>query len=229
MGSSLLIITDVTQANVPFPAEENPPEQQHDAQDQHQDELHTSEANDGQKVAVWINQSERQLSSEDSNDGDALTKELIKTVEQLEVRRAEEGMRATENPADGLMQSEKKRLAAIVYRCNLCHFMFTKRILLTWHHKMHQHMFPKAKGNFACNICGKHTLCQSTLQSHMKIHTGDSPHYCLVCGDAFNQKEHLTQHIKTHVGEEPFGCYSCPKFFKRYSTLKKHVSAKHSD
>ncbi|XP_068170706.1 zinc finger protein ZFP2-like [Antennarius striatus] len=182
-----------------------------------------------QREELWINGSEEQLSAEDSDDGDALTKELIKTVQQLEdSRMAEEGKEPLENPEEDEKHSEEK-MSTTLYRCHICNFIFTKKTVLTWHLKTHESKSHDSRGNFDCHICGKQIPCQSNLQNHMRVHTGERPYSCHFCGKCFKLKGHMTEHIRTHTGEKPFRCHICGKSFNRGSTLRKHVLAKHKE
>uniref|UniRef100_A0A667WQS0 C2H2-type domain-containing protein n=1 Tax=Myripristis murdjan TaxID=586833 RepID=A0A667WQS0_9TELE len=140
-----------------------------------------------EKQELWTNGNEEQLSAEDSDEGDALTKELIKTVQELENNAA------TERNSDTTFKTHD------------------------------------GKGNFDCQICGKHIPCQSNLQNHMRVHTGERPYSCHFCGKSFKLKGHMTEHIRTHTGEKPFSCHICEKSFNRGSTLRKHVLVKHKE
>ncbi|XP_026200495.1 zinc finger protein 595-like [Anabas testudineus] len=199
-----------------------------------QDEPGTSqmkEEQEEQKEELWMNgckePTEEQV--EDSDDGDALTKELIKTVQQLEnCRAAEEQREPTQTSEEDLKHSEEKT-STTLYRCHICNYIFTKKTVLTWHLKTHESKSHDGKGNFDCHVCGKHIPCQSNLQNHMRVHTGERPYSCHFCGKCFKLKGHMTEHIRTHTGEKPFSCHICDKSFNRGSTLRKHVLAKHKE
>uniref|UniRef100_A0A3P8TEF2 C2H2-type domain-containing protein n=1 Tax=Amphiprion percula TaxID=161767 RepID=A0A3P8TEF2_AMPPE len=193
-----------------------------------QDEPGPSLVKEEDREELWIN-GEDQQSAEDSDDGDALTKELIKTVQQLEdCRAAEESRESKQTAADDPMLSEEKT-STTLYRCHICNYIFTKKTVLTWHLKTHESKSQDSKGNFDCHVCGKHIPCQSNLQNHMRVHTGERPYSCHFCGKCFKLKGHMTEHIRTHTGEKPFSCHICDKSFNRGSTLRKHVLAKHKE
>lgn len=194
-----------------------------------QDEPGPSEIKEEQREELWINGSEEQPSAEDSDDGDALTKELIKTVQQLEdCKVAEDSREPTQTSTDDPKLFEEKT-SATFYRCHICNYIFTKKTVLTWHLKTHESKSHNTKSSFDCHICGKQIPCQSNLQNHMRVHTGERPYSCHFCGKCFKLKGHMTEHIRTHTGEKPFSCHICEKSFNRGSTLRKHVLAKHKE
>lgn len=179
---------------------------------------------------LWRDQIEEQASAEDSDDDDdALTKELIKTVQQLEdCRAAEEKSEPVQSATDEPKQAEEKA-SATFYRCHICNYIFTKKNVLTWHLKTHESKSKDGKSNFDCHVCGKQIPCQSNLQNHMRVHTGERPYNCHICGKSFKLKGHMTEHLRTHTGERPFKCHVCGKSFNRGSTMRKHVLAKHNE
>ncbi|XP_078104070.1 uncharacterized protein LOC144516565 [Sander vitreus] len=224
---------DAKQPTAHTSAEEIPPKQQEWNPGVCQDEPGPSqikaEEDERQEEELWINGMDEQPSAEDSDDGDALTKELIRTVQQLEdCRAAEESTEPKQSPAEDPEHSEEKT-STTLYRCHICNYIFTKKTVLTWHLKTHESKSHDSKGNFDCHICGKHIPCQSNLQNHMRVHTGERPYSCHFCGKCFKLKGHMTEHIRTHTGEKPFSCHICDKSFNRGSTLRKHVFAKHKE
>uniref|UniRef100_A0A3B4ZRB9 Zinc finger protein 2 homolog n=1 Tax=Stegastes partitus TaxID=144197 RepID=A0A3B4ZRB9_9TELE len=172
------------------------------------------------------------------DDGDALTKELIKTVQQLEdCRAAEESRESKQTAVDDPMLSEEKT-STTLYRCHICNYIFTKKTVLTWHLKTHEGKSQDAKGNFDCHICGKHIPCQSNLQNHMRVHTGERPYSCHFCGKCFKLKGHMTEHIRTHTGEKkhvlakhkeerPYKCGNCDELFTERLLMKRHMRKVH--
>ncbi|XP_063765909.1 zinc finger protein 135-like [Eleginops maclovinus] len=223
---------DSKQPTTPPPSEETLPKQPEWSPGVCQDEPGPSqikEEEEQQKEELWINGIDEPPSADESDDGDALTKELIKTVQQLEdCRAAEESRESEPTPAEDPETSEEKT-STTLYRCHICNYIFTKKNVLTWHLKTHESKSHDSKGNFDCHICGKHIPCQSNLQNHMRVHTGERPYSCHFCGKCFKLKGHMTEHIRTHTGEKPFSCHICDKSFNRGSTLRKHVLAKHKE
>lgn len=232
---SISIFPDAKQSTIPPTEEQTPPKDQDWSPVGCQNEEGPSEVKDEheeQREEVWINGSEQQPVAEDSDDGDALTKELIKTVQQLEdCRAAEEESREAEKACEeDPQQSEgEEKMRTTLYRCHICNLIFTKKTVLTWHLKTHESKAQDSRGNFDCHICGKQIPCQSNLQNHMRVHTGERPYSCDFCGKCFKLKGHMTEHIRTHTGEKPFSCHMCDRSFNRGSTLRKHVLAKHKE
>ncbi|XP_040889821.1 zinc finger and BTB domain-containing protein 49-like [Toxotes jaculatrix] len=224
---------DAKQQTAPTSAEEDHPKQQEWSPSVCHDEpgpSHIKEELEEQKEELWINGCKEQFSAEeDSDDGDALTKALIKTVQQLEDCTAAEESREPKQTTEEDPEPSEEKTSTTLYRCHICNYIFTKKTVLTWHLKTHEGKSHDSKGNFDCHICGKHIPCQSNLQNHMRVHTGERPYSCHFCGKCFKLKGHMTEHIRTHTGEKPFTCHICGKSFNRGSTLRKHVLAKHKE
>ncbi|XP_029954677.1 zinc finger protein 224-like [Salarias fasciatus] len=73
-----------------------------------------------------------------------------------------------------------------------------------------------------CSVCGKSFTCQSKLNSHHTVHTGERPFSCPICSQAFRQRQTMQVHIHTHCGERRFQCPECGKRFVKQAHLKTH-------
>uniref|UniRef100_A0A3Q0RIQ8 C2H2-type domain-containing protein n=1 Tax=Amphilophus citrinellus TaxID=61819 RepID=A0A3Q0RIQ8_AMPCI len=66
---------------------------------------------------------------------------------------------------------------------------------------------------FVCNYCGKCFTSSRSLETHVRVHTGERPYSCAQCGKRFTQSGHLKTHQSVHTGERPFACEHCGKRF----------------
>ncbi|XP_048198008.1 zinc finger protein 556 [Perognathus longimembris pacificus] len=76
---------------------------------------------------------------------------------------------------------------------------------------------------YECERCGNVFTHPSSLQRHIRIHTGQKPHKCAQCGKAFSRPSYLRTHEKTHSGEKPHACGVCGKAFLRPYSLTVHA------
>ena len=76
---------------------------------------------------------------------------------------------------------------------------------------------------FPCRYCGKKFAHFSTLQNHLRTHTGDKPFQCKFCSRKFAQSGVLKAHLRTHTGDKPFVCMYCRKTFAQSTTLTNHL------
>mmetsp|Transcript_12547 Transcript_12547/g.18749 ORF Transcript_12547/g.18749 Transcript_12547/m.18749 type:complete len:736 (-) Transcript_12547:215-2422(-) len=77
--------------------------------------------------------------------------------------------------------------------------------------------------DFVCNLCHKEFSCKSSLNRHMRIHSGVKPYQCKTCGKKFADKGVLDVHERIHSGKKPYQCTQCTKVFSQKGNLKRHM------
>jgi KRAB domain-containing zinc finger protein len=73
-----------------------------------------------------------------------------------------------------------------------------------------------------CPQCDMVFYKQSTMEIHLRKHTGDKPYVCEVCGKKFARSNNLKLHTRTHTGERPYVCAveDCARAFSDVSALR---------
>ena len=84
---------------------------------------------------------------------------------------------------------------------------------------------------FQCHLCTSAFNQKSSLEIHIRKHTGVKPYVCDVCKMGFTQLGNLRSHVaRVHTcsaEDESFKCEHCPCVFKKVGTLNAHVSKYH--
>ncbi|XP_044075729.1 zinc finger and SCAN domain-containing protein 2 [Siniperca chuatsi] len=81
---------------------------------------------------------------------------------------------------------------------------------------------------FVCSYCGKCFTSSRSLETHVRVHTGERPYSCAQCGKRFTQSGHLKTHQSVHTGERPFACEHCGKRFAGKQNLRIHQQKHHA-
>lgn len=85
--------------------------------------------------------------------------------------------------------SEKKvAFCAKSHQCNLCHRTFTSINRLAAHTRVHE------QGTYECPDCGKMFKKATSLQTHMRTHSGVARYLCVDCGSGFTTEMTLIMH-----------------------------------
>ena len=113
--------------------------------------------------------------------------------------------------------SIKQKVPTTHHFCKLCRKMFTTKLSLQLHLRMHS-----GEKRYKCKVCDKGFANSWDLTKHMRIHTGEKPYKCNVCERGFAQSGNLSMHMRIHTGEKPFECSVCAKTFAQSSILYKH-------
>jgi len=74
-----------------------------------------------------------------------------------------------------------------------------------------------------CLVCGRRLAPLSSMEKHLRTHTGEKKATCLVCAREFAEPYNLKSHMRIHTGERPYSCPQCKRRFTSVSTLKNHI------
>ena len=77
-----------------------------------------------------------------------------------------------------------------------------------------------------CQTCQKAFHYKSTLEEHVKLHTGEGLIPCTGCKRKLNTKLAMNAHAINHQNRS-FDCKLCSKSFTSLTYLKQHVKGKH--
>lgn len=124
-------------------------------------------------------------------------------------QRAEDGrMKVTAEKKDGVWGKAQQ--------CNLCSRTFTSANRLASHRRVHE------QGTHECPECWKMFKKATSLQTHMRSHSGVARYLCVDCGNSFTNEMALITHRKQHTPEPLHICKSCNRTFSNMTKYLYH-------
>ncbi|XP_063152620.1 zinc finger protein 420-like [Candoia aspera] len=95
-------------------------------------------------------------------------------------------------------------------------------------HRNSQEEINAEEGQHECSVCGKNFGRRSSLNRHVKIHSGDKPFRCSICGKCFLVKTSLVLHKESmhkkrpRSGKKLWECHECGQNFATKAFLMEH-------
>lgn len=115
--------------------------------------------------------------------------------------------------------------------CTQCNEKFLHMSSLTRHmRRAHNEKYlpeeNRLNENVECPVC-KGTYLKSSLEAHIRNHSGERPYICLICNKDFTTKWNLKLHKWTHASRisKPFKCDQCKGAFIRESDYTAHMNS----
>lgn len=105
------------------------------------------------------------------------------------------------------------------HNCPKCGKIYTTMGSFIVHLKQHE----SGRAIFVCHTCGKQLSSSTSLNSHIRIHTGERPFECVKCGKLFKTCSSMATHLHTHNNEKKYVCSHCEKKFSQHSYLTIHM------
>eukprot|EP00066_Takifugu_rubripes_P014995 XP_011604261.1 PREDICTED: zinc finger protein 574 [Takifugu rubripes] len=133
-----------------------------------------------------------------------------------------EEARGRDETADGMesirikVAEKKVAFCAKSHQCDLCHRTFTSINRLAAHTRVHE------QGTYECPDCGKMFKKATSLQTHMRTHSGVARYLCVDCGSGFTTEMTLIMHRKTHTVDPFHKCRFCNKTFTNMTKYLYH-------
>lgn len=129
-----------------------------------------------------------------------------------EASEAAEGFRF-QRPTDGKAAAV---LCAKLQKCELCQRTFTSVNRMAAHRRVHE------QGTFECDECGRMFKKATSLQTHMRTHSGVARYLCVDCGSGFTTEMTLIVHRKSHTTDPFHKCHFCSRTFTNMTKYLYH-------
>jgi len=85
------------------------------------------------------------------------------------------------------------------------------------------HMRIHSDENFwKCGLCEQQFKLKSSLDRHQLVHTKERKYECNICHKKFGLKQSLIPHMRIHKEEKPYVCDVCGMSFTQSSSLTRH-------
>ncbi|XP_050454070.1 zinc finger protein 436-like [Cataglyphis hispanica] len=111
---------------------------------------------------------------------------------------------------------------SVPYSCDQCPRVFNHK----GNYKRHlvSHLDPQGLylPKYPCRYCGKRFPNNRTLETHIRVHTGERPFKCQYCDKSFSQRGNLINHTRIHSNPRSYTCEVCGKKFNQRATLRDH-------